>query len=88
MIVNLHAISERAADHVVRDGRDLHDAAGLDGGVGLAGLGRAAGLRVGAAADGGALRQDQGDLQQNQGVHPRRNGERQRFFSLIVQFIK
>ena len=75
LVDNLHAISEREADHSVRDGRDLHDAAGLDGGVGLAGLGRTAGLRVGAAADGRALRQDQGDLQQNQGVHPRRNGE-------------
>ena len=59
----------------MRDRRDVHDAAAVDGGVRVARLRRAAGLRVGAAADDGAVGQDQRDLQQNQGIHPGRNGK-------------
>ena len=80
---NLDRISEREADNPVRDRPHVHDAAGVDGGLGLAGVGRAAGLRVGPAADVGALRQDQGDLQQNQGIHQGRNGKEGRFTSSV-----
>ena len=68
-------ISEREADNPLRDRPHVHDVACVDGGVGVAGVRRAAGLRVGAAAHVGAVRQDQRDLQQNQGIHQGRNGK-------------